>query len=114
MGRRANRVGVCLALNCLAGGVRIDVHHIMWIDQIHGHEPWLTLLLQFARLGSQPGNGRRRRKAIIPVSTNRAVNKVTKSEEIRETVAFDHLTILEQWCIDRLVCRVESTAEVPL
>src|SRR6185312_6559486 len=30
-----------LALNCLAWRVRIDIHHIMRIDEIYGHEPWL-------------------------------------------------------------------------
>ena len=86
----------------------------MWIDQIYSHEPWLTLCLQFSRRALQPRNRGVGRKAIIPVATNRAINQVTKSEEIRESLLFDCITVLQQWRIDRLVRRVESAAEMPL
>src|SRR5262245_51269224 len=111
MRRPVNRVGRVLALNGLTRRVRIDIHDVMWIDQIDGHEPWLALCLQFSRRTLQPRNSGVGRKAVISVSTNRAINQVTKSEEIRESVLFDRVTILQQWRLDRLVRRIESAAE---
>src|SRR6516225_9564011 len=101
LGRPVNRVGRVLALNCLTRRVRIDVHDVMWIDQIYSHEPWLTLWIWFSRRALQPRNRGVGRKAIIPVAANRPINQVTKSEEIRESVFFNRVTVLEQWRVDR-------------
>src|SRR6516165_4727955 len=86
----------------------------MRIDQIYSHEPRLTLGFQFARSGPQPRRSRRCRKVIKPVPANRTVNQVAKPHEIQETVLLDHVTVFEQWRVDRHVRCVESTAEVPL
>src|SRR5262245_55474269 len=86
----------------------------MRIDQIHSHEPRLAFCLQFARPCFKPRNSRVGRKIVVPVATKRYVNQITKSKKIREPVGFDHVTVLEQWRVDWLVCCVESAAEMPL
>src|SRR5215472_7002249 len=86
----------------------------MRIDEIHRHEPWLSLLLQFAGLGPQPRNSGLCRKVIIPVAADRAINQITKAHEVIESIRFDDVAVFEQWRVDRHVCRVESAAEVPL
>src|SRR6516165_7415312 len=86
----------------------------MWIDQVHSHEPRLTLCLQFARPGLHPSDCGVGCKAVIAVSTNWSVDQIAKSQEIREPVGFDRVTVLEQWRVDRLVRCVESAAEMPL
>src|SRR5262249_2168657 len=78
------------------------------------HEPRLAFCFQFARPGLQPSNCGVGCKAVIAVSTNRSVNQITESQEIREPVRFDHVTVLEQWRVDRLVCCIERTAGIPL
>src|SRR6516164_3716321 len=112
--RPVNRVGRVPGLNRLSRRVRIDVHDVMWIDQIYSHEPWLALCLQFLRGALEPRHSGVGRKTIIPVSTDWAVNQVAKSEEIRESVLFDRVAVLQQWRVDRLVRRIEGAAEMPL
>src|SRR5215471_2842317 len=71
-----DRVGSILALHHLAGCIRVDVHHVMRIDEVHGHEPRLALRLQFARLCPQPCHCRLRGKIVKRVSAECAVYQV--------------------------------------
>src|SRR5262249_32295395 len=91
-----DRVGCRLGLHRLPRRIRIDVHHVMRIDEIDSHEPRLTLRLQFACLRSYPRHCGLGGKVVKGVSPEGAVNQVADSQEIRETIRFDNLTILEQ------------------
>ena len=86
----------------------------MRIDQIDRHEPWLTSRVQLTRLGTQPDNSGPGGKVVIGVSAERAVDQVAHSQEIRETVRFDDLTVLQQRGVHRPLRRIEIFAEMPL
>src|SRR5215467_5061849 len=90
-----DRVASRLALHGLARRIRIDVHHVVRIDEVHSHEPRLALRLQFARFCPQPCHCRLGGKVVKGVSTEWAVNQVAdprKSAKPYESIILRFVT----------------------
>ena len=101
-------------MNDLTRQVRIDVHDVMRVDEIHRHEPWLPLRSKRLAVAAEPACDAVGGQAIVRIAAEAAVDQVADAEEIVEAIGRDDLAILSHGRVDRDLGLIEVGAQMPL
>ena len=114
VGRPRDRHRMAGTLDVLRRQIGVEVHHVMRIDEVHREIPGLALGAERLRLGPQPGDRRGKRRVVVAVATERAVDQVADAEEVLEAIGGNGVAVCPQRRIDGLGREIEIGGQVPL
>jgi hypothetical protein len=101
------------ALDVLLRQIRIDVHHVVWVDEIYGEIPGLAFRTERLALGALPAGDEGGCRVVVVVAAEGRIVDIADPEEILETMGFKDTPVIGERRIDGVVDLIEIHAQMP-